>query len=87
MTTNKKSIQAGALKRRMFLQGAAAAAVAPVVFTRNAWAQGKSLQIGIYSGSQGEYVKKSVIPASSLRLIAEKCSITVSAHHPDSADT
>ena len=63
MPTNKKLIQSGALKRRAFLKGAAAAAVAPVVFTKNAWSQGKSLQIGIYSGSQGEYVKKNVIPA------------------------
>jgi putative spermidine/putrescine transport system substrate-binding protein len=51
------------LQRRGFLKGVGVVAAAPFVFTRNAWAQQKSLQIGIYAGTQGEYVRKNVIPA------------------------
>jgi putative spermidine/putrescine transport system substrate-binding protein len=63
MPADTRSIPSSAIQRRSFLKGAVAAAAAPVVFTRNAWAQSKSLQIGIYSGSQGEFIKKNVIPA------------------------
>lgn len=40
-----------------------AGAVAPLGFTRNAWAQGKTITVGIWGGSQGEFIKKEVIPA------------------------
>ena len=48
--------------RRRLVQGAAAATLLPVMFVRRGWAQGKSLQIGIYGGPQGEYMRKQVIP-------------------------
>lgn len=40
-----------------------AGATAPMGFTRNGWAQGKEIAIGIWGGAQGEHVKKSIIPA------------------------
>ncbi|WAC27529.1 extracellular solute-binding protein [Ancylobacter sp. SL191] len=45
-----------------FALGATALA-APMGFVRNGWAQGKEIQIGIWGGSQGEFVKKNIIPA------------------------
>jgi putative spermidine/putrescine transport system substrate-binding protein len=41
---------------------AAAGAASPMVFIRNGWAAGKSLYVGTYTGVQGEYVRKFVIP-------------------------
>ncbi|MBB3773923.1 putative spermidine/putrescine transport system substrate-binding protein [Angulomicrobium tetraedrale] len=40
-----------------------AGALAPMGYVRNGWAQGKEIQIGIWGGSQGEFVKKNIIPA------------------------
>ncbi|GAB4065545.1 extracellular solute-binding protein [Ancylobacter sonchi] len=40
-----------------------AGALAPLGYVRNGWAQGKEIQIGIWGGSQGEFVKKNIIPA------------------------
>jgi putative spermidine/putrescine transport system substrate-binding protein len=41
----------------------AAALATPVGFVRNGWAQGKEISVGIWGGSQGEYVRKNIIPA------------------------
>jgi putative spermidine/putrescine transport system substrate-binding protein len=54
------------LSRRAFVKvGTAAAATlaAPNFFVRNSWAAGKSIQIGIWGGAQGEFIRKSVLPA------------------------
>lgn len=40
-----------------------AAVTAPMSFVRNAWSAGKEIQIGIWGGAQGEFVKKQIIPA------------------------
>src|SRR5947209_18308637 len=45
--------------RRSLLAGAA---LAPSVFVRGAWSQGKQIQIGIWGGTQGEFIRKTVIP-------------------------
>ena len=53
------------LSRRTFgrmVLGASALA-APMIGSRNAWAQGKTIQIGIWGGSQGEFVRREIIPA------------------------
>lgn len=39
-----------------------AGAVAPLVLTRNAWAQDKTIYIGIWGGAQGQFVKTEIIP-------------------------
>ncbi len=49
-------------RRRLLATGAAALA-APMFFVRNGWAQSKSIQIGIWGGTQGEFIRKSVLPA------------------------
>ncbi|MEJ0015908.1 MAG: extracellular solute-binding protein [Acetobacteraceae bacterium] len=33
-----------------------------MIFTRNAWSQGKSIQVGIWGGPQGEFIRKNVLP-------------------------
>lgn len=49
--------------RRTFGKLALGAGVAaPFGFTRNAWAQGRTITIGIWGGSQGEFIKNEVIP-------------------------
>jgi putative spermidine/putrescine transport system substrate-binding protein len=50
------------LSRRAFTKAAAGALAAPAVLTPRAWADGKSIQVGIYSAQQGEYVRKQIIP-------------------------
>ncbi len=53
------------ISRRRVIKAAAAvtgAVAAPMVLRRLAWAQGKQIEIGIWSGAQGEFVKKQVIP-------------------------
>ena len=60
------SIQKANMTRRQALgrAGAAASALAsPAFFVRNAWAQGKAISIGIWGGTQGEYIRKAVLPA------------------------
>ena len=39
-----------------------AAALAPTVFVRGAWSQGKQIQVGVWGGTQGEFIRKSVLP-------------------------
>lgn len=52
------------LDRRTFGKLVLGAGVAaPLGFTRNAWAAGKTITIGIWGGSQGEFIKRQVIPA------------------------
>ncbi len=41
---------------------AAAGLAAPLFFIRNGWAQGKSINVGTYTGPQGEFVRRNVIP-------------------------
>ena len=50
------------LQRRRFIHSAGAALAAPTVLTSRAWADGKSIQIGVYPAQQGEYVRKEIIP-------------------------
>lgn len=49
--------------RRGILAAGGAALAAPHYFVRNAWAEGKTIQIGIWGGTQGEFIRKSVLPA------------------------
>jgi putative spermidine/putrescine transport system substrate-binding protein len=46
--------------RRAFTQGAVLAA--PTILTSRAWADGKSISVGIYTAQQGEYVRKQIVP-------------------------
>ncbi len=48
------------LSRRATVIGAGLAA--PMFFVRNGWAAGKSITVGTYTGPQGEFIRKSVIP-------------------------
>ncbi|MFZ6762287.1 PotD/PotF family extracellular solute-binding protein [Roseomonas sp. KE0001] len=50
-----------AASRRSVLLGAPGLA-APLFFVRNAWAAGKTVQLGTYRGVQGEYVRKQIVP-------------------------
>ena len=53
------------ISRRTFGKMALAATgvlAAPAILTRNAWAQGKEIQVGIWGGAQGEYVRSSIVP-------------------------
>jgi putative spermidine/putrescine transport system substrate-binding protein len=61
MTTQKLTIDRRRLLKMTSL--GAGALAAPAFFVRNAWAQNKSIQIGIWGGAQGEFVRKSVLPA------------------------
>ncbi|MBI3514020.1 MAG: extracellular solute-binding protein [Proteobacteria bacterium] len=52
------------LTRRTVIRAAAAtAALAPLGYVRHGWAQGKSIQMGIWGGPQGEFIRKTVLPA------------------------
>lgn len=53
------------ISRRTFgkLALGATALAAPIGFVRNGWAAGKEIHIGIWGGSQGEFVRKNIIPA------------------------
>jgi putative spermidine/putrescine transport system substrate-binding protein len=51
------------MNRRTLIKGIGAAALAaPTGFVRNGWAQGKQIQIGIWGGTQGEFIRKAVLP-------------------------
>jgi putative spermidine/putrescine transport system substrate-binding protein len=51
------------VSRRTILRAAGVLGVAgPQFFVRNGWAAGKSLFVGTYTGIQGEFVRKQVIP-------------------------
>lgn len=49
------------LRRRRFLAGAGALA-APIILGRRASAEDRSITVGIYTGQQGEVVRKQIIP-------------------------
>ena len=54
------------VSRRRVLRGAGVAAsglASPAFFVRHAWAQGKAISIGIWGGTQGDFIRKSVLPA------------------------
>jgi putative spermidine/putrescine transport system substrate-binding protein len=55
----------GISRRDVFRIGAGVSLglAAPAGFVRNAWAQSKTMTIGIWAGAQGEYIKKEVISA------------------------
>jgi putative spermidine/putrescine transport system substrate-binding protein len=46
--------------RRAFTKAAVLAT--PTILTSRAWADGKSIQVGIYTAQQGEYVRKQIVP-------------------------
>jgi putative spermidine/putrescine transport system substrate-binding protein len=48
--------------RRGFTKAATAALATPTILSARAWADGKSIQVGIYTAQQGEYVRKQIIP-------------------------
>ena len=48
------------VSRRTVLGSALAA---PMIWHRNAWSQGKTIQVGIWGGPQGEFIRKTVLPA------------------------
>lgn len=48
------------LNRRSVI--AAASLATPWLWTRRSWAEGRSIQIGIYASNQGQYVRTQVIP-------------------------
>src|SRR5260370_7885706 len=57
--TEKRS--ACSVNRRKLI--AAAGLAAPMFFIRNGWAAGKSMYIGTYTGQQGDFIRRQVIPA------------------------
>lgn len=56
----KSTIIGSRLSRRTVLKAGAALAT-PMILTRNAWSQGKTITIGIWAGAQGEFIKKNVV--------------------------
>jgi putative spermidine/putrescine transport system substrate-binding protein len=50
------------LRRRAVLGGAVSALAAPLIIGRRASADDKSITVGIYTGQQGETVRKQIIP-------------------------
>lgn len=53
----------GAVSRRRVVSALAATGLAaPMFFVRNGWAEGKSINVGTYTGPQGDYIHRSVIP-------------------------
>ncbi len=53
--------RAPVLSRRKLI--AAAGLAVPMFFIRNGWAAGKSMYIGTYTGQQGDYIRRQVVPA------------------------
>jgi len=60
MNDTTKTKKALAPSRRRLI--AAAGLAAPMFFIRNGWAAGKSMYVGTYTGVQGDYFQKTVIP-------------------------
>ena len=60
MTDPTKTKQVLATGRRRLI--AAAGLASPMFFIRNGWAAGKSMYVGTYTGVQGEYMRRQVIP-------------------------
>ena len=50
------------ISRRRLGRISTAILATPAILTPRAWADGKSIQIGIYPAQQGEYVRKQIIP-------------------------
>ncbi len=48
--------------RRGFAKAATFALATPTILAPRAWADGKSIQVGIYTAQQGEYVRKQIVP-------------------------
>jgi putative spermidine/putrescine transport system substrate-binding protein len=60
VTDPTKTKQVLATGRRRLI--AAAGLASPMFFIRNGWAAGKSMYVGTYTGVQGEYMRRQVIP-------------------------
>ncbi|HTG23882.1 MAG TPA: hypothetical protein VK681_27875, partial [Reyranella sp.] len=60
MTDPTKTKQVLSTGRRRLI--AAAGLASPMFFVRNGWAAGKSMYVGTYTGVQGEYMRRQVIP-------------------------
>jgi putative spermidine/putrescine transport system substrate-binding protein len=60
MTEQPGTKKATATGRRKLI--AAAGLAAPMFFIRDGWAAGKSIYVGTYTGVQGEYIRRQVIP-------------------------
>ncbi len=50
------------ISRRRAATAIGAGLAAPFFFIRNSWAEGKSINVGTYTGPQGEFIRRSVIP-------------------------
>ncbi len=50
------------LSRRRAVTVLGAGLAAPMFFIRNGWAQAKSINVGTYTGPQGEFIRRQVIP-------------------------
>ena len=50
------------IRRRTLIAGAAAALAAPLITGRRAAADDRSITVGIYTGQQGDVVRKQIIP-------------------------
>src|ERR1700688_1380186 len=50
------------IRRRTLIAGAAAALAAPLITGRRAAAADRSITVGIYTGQQGDVVRKQIIP-------------------------
>ncbi len=50
------------ISRRRLAKLTVGALATPTILTPRAWADGKSIQVGIYTAQQGEYVRKQIIP-------------------------
>jgi putative spermidine/putrescine transport system substrate-binding protein len=60
MTDQAETKKAPVAGRRRLI--AAAGLAAPMFFIRNGWAAGKSIYVGTYTGVQGEYIRRQVVP-------------------------
>jgi putative spermidine/putrescine transport system substrate-binding protein len=60
MTDQAETKRAPVAGRRKLI--AAAGLAAPMFFIRNGWAAGKSIYVGTYTGVQGEYIRRQVVP-------------------------
>ena len=61
MTEETATKKALAPSRRKLI-AAAVGLASPLFFVRNGWAAGKSIYVGTYTGPQGEYIRRQVIP-------------------------
>ncbi|KJC50457.1 hypothetical protein UP09_05455 [Bradyrhizobium sp. LTSP885] len=58
----EKTTRTGEVSRREVLGAVGLALASPFVLRRDAWAEGKSINVGVYVGNSGEIIKKYVVP-------------------------